>query len=104
MEIVSGIITRGVGGLYEVDTENEIIECKAKGVFRHDMIAPTVGDRVTVEVDKDSAVISKIEERKNAKLEKNYALADEIRNRLDEKGIVLLDSKDGTTWGIKELQ
>ena len=65
MEIVSGIITRGVGGLYEVDTENEIIECKAKGVFRHDMIAPTVGDRVTVEVDKDSAVISKIEERKN---------------------------------------
>ena len=65
MEIVSGIITRGVGGLYEVDTENEIIECKAKGVFRHDMIAPTVGDRVTVEKDKDSAVISKIEERKN---------------------------------------
>ena len=46
----------------------------------------------------------KIEERKNAKAEKNYALADEIRNQLDEKGIVLLDSKEGTPWGIKELQ
>lgn len=46
----------------------------------------------------------KIEARKNAKLEKNYALADEIRNDLDEKGIVLLDTKEGTSWGIKELQ
>lgn len=46
----------------------------------------------------------KIEERKKAKSEKNYALADEIRNSLDEKGIVLLDTKDGTSWGIKELQ
>jgi len=46
----------------------------------------------------------KIEQRKNAKAEKNYSLADEIRNQLDEKGIVLLDSKEGTTWGIKELQ
>ena len=46
----------------------------------------------------------KIEARKNAKLEKNYALADEIRNELDVKGIVLLDTKEGTNWGIKELQ
>ena len=46
----------------------------------------------------------KISERKVAKLEKNYAMADSIRNQLEEKGIVLLDTKDGTTWNIKELQ
>ncbi len=65
MEILNGIITRGVGGLYEVDTEDKTVECRAKGVFRHDMIAPTVGDKVTVEVTSDSAVISAIHERKN---------------------------------------
>ena len=44
-----------------------------------------------------------IETRINAKLEKNYDMADRIRNELDEKGIVLNDSKEGTTWDIKEL-
>ena len=52
----------------------------------------------------EEEIEAKIEERKNAKADKNYALADEIRNQLDEKGIVLLDTKEGTTWGIKELQ
>lgn len=44
-----------------------------------------------------------IEERTTAKLEKNYELADQIRSELDEKGIILNDSKEGTTWDIKEL-
>lgn len=42
----------------------------------------------------------KIEERKNAKLNKNYALADEIRNELLQKGITLIDTKDGTQYKI----
>jgi len=45
----------------------------------------------------------KIEERATAKLEKNYELADKIRSELDENGILLNDSKEGTTWDIKEL-
>ncbi|MBR1654478.1 MAG: cysteine--tRNA ligase [Clostridia bacterium] len=44
-----------------------------------------------------------IETRTNAKLEKHYDEADRIRKELDEKGIVLNDSKEGTTWDIKEL-
>lgn len=39
-----------------------------------------------------------IEARNQAKLDKDYARADEIRSELKEKGIVLLDSKEGTTW------
>jgi len=36
--------------------------------------------------------------RKNARLEKNWGRADEIRDLLIEKGIVLDDGRDGTTW------
>ncbi len=39
-----------------------------------------------------------IKERDQAKKEKNYGRADEIRTELKEKGILLLDSKEGTTW------
>ena len=45
----------------------------------------------------------KIADRTLAKQEKNYGLADEIRAELDGKGIILNDSKEGTTWDIKEL-
>ena len=50
-----------------------------------------------------SDIENSISERSNAKAEKNYELADKIRNELDEKGIVLNDSKEGTTWDIKDL-
>ena len=41
-----------------------------------------------------------IELRSDAKKEKNYALADKIRNQLTGIGIELKDSKDGTTFKI----
>lgn len=39
-----------------------------------------------------------VEERQQAKLDKNYARADEIRTQLSDQGIILEDSRDGTTW------
>ncbi|MEH6581655.1 MAG: cysteine--tRNA ligase [Halioglobus sp.] len=39
-----------------------------------------------------------IEERQQAKLDKNYARADEVRDLLLEQGIVLEDSREGTKW------
>lgn len=42
-----------------------------------------------------------IEYRKNARAEKNWELADKIRIALDEVGIILKDSKEGTTWEVK---
>ena len=39
-----------------------------------------------------------IVERKEAKAAKNYAEADRIRAYLLEKGVVLIDTKEGTTW------
>jgi cysteinyl-tRNA synthetase len=44
----------------------------------------------------------KIEERNNARQNKDFALADKIRKELEEKGIILEDTKDGkTTWRRK---
>lgn len=39
-----------------------------------------------------------IELRSEAKINKNYALSDQIRNKLKESGIELMDSKEGTSW------
>ena len=46
---------------------------------------------------------TEIEKRLEAKKEKNYAVADEIRATLDSQGIILNDTPNGTTWDIKEL-
>ena len=43
---------------------------------------------------------NKIEQRAKAKLNKDYALADQIRNELLAKGITLIDTKEGTTFKI----
>ena len=42
-----------------------------------------------------------IEERNKARREKNFAKADEIRNILDEEGVILEDKKEGTRWKKK---
>ena len=42
----------------------------------------------------------RIEARRTAKAEKNYALADQIRAELTEKGITLIDTKEGTKFTI----
>ena len=39
-----------------------------------------------------------IEERQAARKAKNFARADEIRNELLEKGITLLDTREGVKW------
>jgi cysteinyl-tRNA synthetase len=50
----------------------------------------------------DDPFVAEIErlivERKEAKAAKNFAEADRIRQYLLEKGIVLVDSREGTTW------
>ncbi|MBK9285403.1 MAG: cysteine--tRNA ligase [Sphingobacteriaceae bacterium] len=41
-----------------------------------------------------------IEIRNKAKIEKNFELSDQIRNKLTEAGIQMKDSKEGTTWKV----
>jgi cysteinyl-tRNA synthetase len=41
-----------------------------------------------------------IVERNDARNNKNWALADELRKKLLEMNIEILDTKEGTTWKI----
>lgn len=53
----------------------------------------------------DESLVSYIEEmigkRKNAKENKDYELADKIRNELLDKGIILKDTREGTIYEVK---
>ena len=49
----------------------------------------------------DEEILQSIEERNLARKEKNWKRADEIRNDLLSKGIVLEDTPTGTIWKIK---
>ena len=79
----------GIIGLFKEENEKLISDLKGKYI------------------DKLGLTVSEIEEaiakRAEAKAEKNYEVADGIRSELDAKGIILNDSKDGTSWDIKEL-
>jgi cysteinyl-tRNA synthetase len=49
----------------------------------------------------EAAVQKAIEDRSDARKRKDYKGADEIRARLLEKGVILLDTPNGTTWRTK---
>ena len=49
----------------------------------------------------EDEILNKIEERNNARKSKNYKLADQIRKELFDKGILIEDKDDTTTWKYK---
>jgi cysteinyl-tRNA synthetase len=49
----------------------------------------------------DEAIEALVAERTLAKKQRNFARADQIRNELAEKGVVIEDSKDGARWKRK---
>lgn len=62
---MKGKIIKGIGGFYYVKTSEGLIECKARGKFRHKDMKPMVGDDVEIEVNKGKGVIEEIFERKS---------------------------------------
>ncbi len=66
--MIEGIIIKGIGGFYYVDTQVGLIECRARGVFRKNKIKPLVGDYVLIRITKEdekTGYIEEIKERKN---------------------------------------
>jgi cysteinyl-tRNA synthetase len=49
----------------------------------------------------DETIDALVAERTLAKKQRNFARADQIRNELAEKGVILEDSKDGVRWKRK---
>ncbi|MGN0507467.1 MAG: cysteine--tRNA ligase [Lachnospiraceae bacterium] len=53
-----------------------------------------------VDAELEAYVLAKIEERKAAKKEKDFAKADAIRDELAAKGIQIKDTREGTVWSM----
>ena len=76
-------------GIFTQEPENFIKELKNKYIQK-------------LNID-EKYVLEKIEARKIAKQNKDYETSDNIRKELDEMGIVLMDGKEKTDWGIKQI-
>lgn len=63
--MADGIIVKGIGGFYYVQTESGVVECKARGVFRKEGQTPVVGDRVRIAEKNGKGSIDEIYPRKN---------------------------------------
>lgn len=64
--IKEGLILKGIGGFYYVETSDGVFECKAKGKFRKNGISPLAGDKVIITVREDKEnTIDEIQPRKN---------------------------------------
>ena len=67
-------------------------------VLSLDLLKEEPGEESGVDAELEAFVLAKIEERKAAKKEKNFARADEIRAELLEKGIEIKDTREGVVW------
>lgn len=57
-------------------------------------------DSKEIDAELEQYILEMIEKRKEAKTNRDFALADQIRAELLEKGIVLKDTREGTTYEI----
>lgn len=61
-----GKIIKALSGFYYVLSENEIYQCRGRGVFRKNKITPLVGDEVVFQIENDKdGYILEVKERKN---------------------------------------
>ena len=65
-----------------------------------DLLKEEVVAEPAVDAELEAYVLAKIEERKAAKKEKNFELADAIRAELLEKGVEIKDTREGVVWKL----
>ena len=64
--MIDGVILKGVGGLYTVDTAKGVYMCKPRGIFRKNKISPLVGDKVSLsKTAEGEGVIETIHQRES---------------------------------------
>ena len=85
--------------LYDVLKDNELTDFSKLYLiedFDKVLSLSLIEEETNEEVDEE--IMKKIEERNEAKKNKDFALADKIRDELLEKGIKLLDTREGTKY------
>ena len=66
LKIETGRIVKSLSGFYDVQTEQKVITCRARGSMRRTGLSPQVGDIVDISVEKGKGMVEKIHPRKNA--------------------------------------
>ncbi len=77
---MTGTIIKGIGGFYYVKTEEGIMECRARGVFRKEGIRPLCGDLCEAEPENEEKTrgwITRILPRRNSIVRPAAANADQ---------------------------
>jgi len=77
------------------DNQKSVLEA----IEKFDLVLGIFGKRETEILDEEIERL--IEERQEARRNRNFARSDEIRDELAEKGIILEDTKDGVRWKRK---
>ncbi|MDP1803446.1 MAG: cysteine--tRNA ligase [Bacteroidota bacterium] len=83
-------------------TQNDIDTLK--NIYQH-FVFDVMGLKKEEENSKTTAVLDKVihmvlDIRNKAKVEKNFPLSDEIRNKLTDAGVQIKDTKEGSSWKI----
>lgn len=64
--MTSGRIMKALSGFYYVQTEDQLVECRARGRFRKEKITPLVGDWVDISVERGKGMLEEIHPRANS--------------------------------------
>jgi cysteinyl-tRNA synthetase len=83
------------------DRDAEITRAALAWAERHGRLNEASPELLATLALTDEAIHALVAERTHAKKTRNFARADQIRNELLEKGILLEDSKDGVRWKRK---
>lgn len=75
---MEGQIIQGVGGIYKVMLNGEVVDAIARGRLKKEGIKPVIGDRVCLEKEADSFAVTKVLERKNCLIRPAVANIDQI--------------------------
>lgn len=76
---MTGRIIRQTGGFYYVDDGQQVVECRARGLFRKAGTTPLVGDIAEVEItDNNKGFLLEIKPRKNSMVRPPVANVDRI--------------------------
>lgn len=64
-KVMAGRIIRSISGFYEVQTQDGMVTCRARGNLRRTQMIPLTGDLVEITVEKGKGMVERIQPRKN---------------------------------------
>ncbi|MDD8019599.1 MAG: cysteine--tRNA ligase [Acidobacteriota bacterium] len=91
-ELIRGTNSRLAKSQLSRQAANQVLAA----IYQMDQVLAVLPEKKEEELTAE--IMKKIEQREQARLEKNFALADSIRQELLQQGIMLEDTKEGVRW------